>query len=173
MKLVLILFIVALLFAVYKYFFATEPYSVKTELPDDLKNAKLWAKEKAFECGGNNPLTGIVDESFIGSNGDIVLSDTKSRKFNRVYKSDILQVSAYRVLIENATSKTVAPFGFIRLLTPSGNEYVKIDLYDRDEVLAARRLFDDLRNGKYPGEKCQNKAMCKGCAYKYECDNMA
>ena len=121
---------------------------------------------------GTVNLTGRIDEAFELPDGDLVLSDTKSRAAQRVYKSDILQVSAYKVVIEASTKKRVRDHGYIRLLTPQGNEYRRIDLLSANEVAAAYQLHDDLQQGRYPGEKCGRPAVCRGCAYRVECESM-
>ncbi len=173
LKIVLIIGIVGLLWWLVRLIVApTRTQTVQTELPSELQSSKLWGKEKPFSCTGSVNLTGRIDEAFELPDGDIVVSDTKSRATQRVYKSDILQVSAYKVVIEASTRKRVRDHGYIRLLTPQGNEYRRIELLSANEVAAAYQLHDDLQQGRYPGEKCGRPAVCRGCAYRVECESM-
>lgn len=147
------------------------PDRIHTELPAELQGAKLWGKERLFECD-DPPLRGRIDEAFVVSNGDLALSDTKTRTRRRVYASDVLQVSAYKVMIEASTRMRVRPQGYIRVLSPGGNAYINIRLLPKAEVVAARQLHEDLTRGLYVGDKCGNPAICAGCAYKDPCDRM-
>lgn len=172
LKFLLILAILGLVVWVAKVIFSPPSQSVSTELPDELKNARIWAKEKPFSTKAPIRLNGRIDEAFELPDGQIVVSDTKSRKALRVYDSDVLQVSSYRVAIQSSTGKVVADHGYVRLLTPDGNAYKRISLLDSDEVAAAYQMFNDLRSGKYTGSKCGRAAVCRTCAYKPECDSM-
>lgn len=172
MPAIMTLVLIAILWAIYKFFFADSIGSVATALPDELKNATIWMKEKGFEISGDIPLIGKMDEAFLLPSGMIVLSDTKSRKRKVVYESDILQVSGYKVLVEDATGKSVADYGFVRLLTPEGNAYFRVKLLSRVEVSSARQLHEDLVSGLYEGEKCGKQYICNTCAYQRECEKL-
>lgn len=172
-KVLLIGLLLGLLWAVYKLFLTGKRQSLQTELPAELAGARIWAKERQFECSGDAPMVGRIDEGFELPNGDLVASDTKSRARPAIYPSDVLTVSAYKYLIEESTGKRVTEHGYIRLITPGGNEYRRIRLLDRTEVLAARQLHEDLTRGLYAGDKCGNQAICRTCAYKPECNKMA
>ena len=143
--------------------------NIATELPPELMEAKIWAKERDFECGGAIPLRGRTDEIFQNRDGSIIVTETKTRNKLRVYSSDILQLSGYKVLIEHHTSRQVSSTGYVRVLSPEGNEYIAVDLLPRDEVQAARQLHEDLTSGLYVGEKCKNPVVCKTCAYVEPC----
>lgn len=146
--------------------------SVVTPLPGRLQAAKIWAKERAFAISKPVAIHGVIDEGFKLEDGTIVLSDTKSRANKAVYRSDILQVSAYKLLVESA-GNSVSDRGYIRVLSPNGNEYVPVNLLDEHEVVQAVNRYQDLRSGADVGEKCQSKALCRKCPYKAPCDEMA
>lgn len=143
--------------------------AVATELPPALKTARTWAKETFFESNGPMNLRGRIDHAFELENGGIVLTETKTRRFQRIYPSDTLQLSAYRELIQWSTRKQVENIAYVRALTPAGNRFLPLQLLPGAEVQAAYQIYRDLQSGKYPGERCKNQAICKTCMYQREC----
>jgi len=160
------------LWLVYELAIKKERAAVQTALPPELSRARIWAKERDFQCDEPVALAGRIDEAFLMQDGPVVLADGKSRAKRRVYASDVLQLSAYRFLIEQTARKKVSGSAYVRLFTPEGNEYRKVDLLDADEVIAATMLHDDLRGGRYPGKKCGKPEVCRSCAYQEPCAKM-
>lgn len=173
MSFLAIFFIAALLLLAAWGVLSTRPrQTVQTQLPAMLEKARTWAKEREFRIGGRRPMHGVLDEAFELPDGTIVISETKSRRFKTIYKSDVLQVSAQRVLVENHQRRTVSSEGFVRLLTPQGNEFRPIKLMTADEVAQAYDLYRQLSRGAIVGDKCRAPNLCRSCAYKEECDDM-
>jgi CRISPR/Cas system-associated exonuclease Cas4 (RecB family) len=164
--------LLAMAWLAYEAFFKQSGRSVVTYLPDELKESKVWAKEQSFDCSGDIPLRGKIDEAFQQRDGTIILSETKTRNKRKVYGSDILQLSAYKVLVEANTSRQVSNKGYVRVLTLQGNEYMPVNLLPREEVKAARQLHEDLTKGLYKGQKCENPFVCRTCAYQDPCNRL-
>jgi len=146
--------------------------SVVTALPGRLKDAKIWGKEKAVRTDSPVAMHGVLDEGFKLDDGTIVLSDSKSRQRRTVYRSDIFQVSAYKMIVERSTRETVSDRGYIRVLTPDGNEYVPINLLGEDQIIAAYHRYGELKSGMSTGNRCESRALCRTCPYKRPCDEM-
>ncbi len=146
--------------------------SVVTQLPGRLKDAKIWAKEHAVRTSHPVAMHGVLDEGFRLQDNTLVLSDSKSRSRRVVYKSDIFQVSAYKMIVETSTREAVSDRGYVRVLTPEGNEYVPINLMDHSQIVAAHSLYTELVSGMNPGSRCSARGMCKSCPYRAPCDEM-
>jgi hypothetical protein len=144
---------------------------VATTLPEMLRDAKLLWKERAVRCSTPVSLHGTLDEAFVDRSGTMILSETKLRRLKRVYASDVLQLSAYKLALEGE-GKRVAGKGFVRVITPGGNEYKVVTLMSADEVIAARKLHGDLVRGRSTGAKCNVESVCRSCEYKKPCGEM-
>lgn len=155
---------------VWSLWLSDEKPNVQTELPERLKSAAIWGKEKPLRLDDPVGLSAQLDEAFLTNDGVVVLSETKSRARPVIYNSDILQLSAYKMIIERQERKAVDRMGYVRLLTGEGNMYKPVRLLDEAEVIAAVRLHEDLSSGAYKGSKCGKAGVCRSCAYKKECD---
>lgn len=145
---------------------------VATPIPGRLKGAKIWGKEILLKTSLPDELQCRLDEAWqLPESDEIVLSETKSRRKARVFESDILQLSAQRVVLMHARPElTVSRRGYVRVLSKeNGNSYVPVTLIDEDAVAEAARLYRALQAGSEIGERCKNSALCKKCAYKDEC----
>lgn len=145
---------------------------VATKLPDFLAKAKTWGKEMSVACRTPRRMHGTFDEAFQLENGEIVVSETKSRDRIVVHKSDIIQLSAYAVAVAEGGRHRVLNRGFVRLVTPQKNEYVAVNLVSEREVASIYDKYVQLVSGKSQGEKCGKPALCRSCLYKTECDAM-
>jgi CRISPR/Cas system-associated exonuclease Cas4 (RecB family) len=145
---------------------------VATRLPGMLAKATIWGKEMTVACRSPRRMHGCFDEAFKLENGEIVVSETKSRERIVVHESDVIQLSAYAVAVAEGGKHKVNSKGFIRVVTPSRNEYVQVDLLSIAEVERAYDKFKYLASGRETGEKCGKPALCRSCLYKKECDSM-
>lgn len=143
---------------------------VRTDLPSALRHHTVWARERPFACRSPIALNGRIDECFVDRDGVLTVSDTKLRQRPEVYESDVLQLSAYRLLLEAGPRRAVSPVGYVRLITPKGNRYAPVRLLPAADVLAAADLHARLKTGREQGERCGNAALCRRCEYKVECD---
>lgn len=155
---------------------APTPRDVSTAVPGRLKGAKIWAKELYVKTSRPDEMQCRLDEAWqLPETDEIVLSETKTRRQARVFDSDILQLSAQRVVLMNARPDlTVSKKGYVRVLTKeNGNSYVPVNLVDEESVARAAELYRALQAGENVGERCKNRALCTKCAYKEPCNEMA
>jgi CRISPR/Cas system-associated exonuclease Cas4 (RecB family) len=145
---------------------------VTTKLPSLLAKAKIWGKEMSVACRAPRRMHGTFDEAFQLDSGDVVVSETKSRDRITVHKSDVIQLSAYALAVGEGGRQKVLDKGFVRLVTPRGNEYVGVDLLGEREVVKVYDKYMDLVSGKSKGDKCGKPGLCRTCLYKKECDAM-
>lgn len=80
--------------------------------------ARIYARERHFEMRRPFALGGRPDLIMQEWGGLLVIHDLKTRKADRVYPSDRLQLALYALLVARATGRKVAPWAVVRVLVP-------------------------------------------------------
>ncbi|MGP1715681.1 MAG: Dna2/Cas4 domain-containing protein [Methylophilus sp.] len=93
-----------------------------------------------------------------------IIGENKTRKFFRVYESDIIQMSVGRVILEENGS-AVSEMGFVRIVTPEGTRWLERKLLDRQQVVALHERYKQIQARLIEPGKCDNKNICKGCEF--------
>ncbi len=125
---------------------SSDAISVSYILPKELLNATLIREEmplKAFMWG--RTIIGRLDELYQLPDGDCVILDTKVRERNQIYRSDIAEISLYRILLLENDFR-MKPYGYIRIVNSQGEEYyVRHKLFTpswgRDLIIRASELI--------------------------------
>lgn len=146
-------------------------------LPEELRDAVLFASEKEYVSYKPIPLRGRVDQVYQTVNGDLVIQDSKRRGLVRIYTSDRLQLSLYRDLIKNRPwswllNKKFTHHGYIRLITPSGVVYHRVDLLTTDSVQQTYQRYQEVMDGRVEPAPAAHRGLCRQCAYTVECPHM-
>lgn len=86
--------------------------------PRLLCNSKLVMVEPEQDIFCDTPiqLHGRPDTVFRCSNGELVVMDTKTRESNRVFDTDILQLSVYGYIMEKGYGQKVHRYGYVRTI---------------------------------------------------------
>ena len=139
-------------------------------LPDELAGARLTFAEKTFSIHRPIRLIARVDRAY--DNGTVIaLLELKVRPHNRIYKPDLIELSAQRAAVQLHTGRAVAPHGFVLLFDPATRQHTvrKVALLSVDEVaaLAHRRL--QLLEGSLKPLGPGDAACCTSCEYAMEC----
>lgn len=86
---------------------------VKRErLPRELRKAKLFLNESELRDSDGNLLR--VDQVFQLPSGELVVVDTKTRKFHMVRQADTEQLAKYRRALRQNYDYEMAPYAYIR-----------------------------------------------------------
>lgn len=127
----------------------------KERMPEELRGARLFMNEEDIRAFEPVPLHGRVDQVFETRNGVLVPVDTKTRKYFRVYDSDIIQLSVYRLILEKmyGNRHTVSQHGYIRavVLSEHGKEnirYLRVRLLSEGEIVELWQQYKALKTGK-------------------------
>jgi CRISPR-associated exonuclease Cas4 len=140
-------------------------------LPRELRNAELVYAEKLFRSPGDIPMVAKCDRGYRTKKGDIVLVELKTRTQNRVFPSDVIELSAQRFAIHSQTMENVSFCGYILVLHPGkiGGTLHKVKLMSSADVVGlAMRRQDILLGAAMPRLSC-SKGLCKKCPYLHEC----
>lgn len=117
-------------------------------IPVELQGAKCVMSEQNISVRKPTALHGRVDQVFEMKNGRWVVVDTKRRNYNRVFPSDIVQLTVYAVILAN-NGHPVVPYGYVRLVNQAGvATYKKVTLFTADTVVALRERYLALKYNK-------------------------
>ena len=132
-------------------------------MPRELRGATLFLNEQDISTTEPVALHGRVDQVFKTIKGVLVPVDTKTRDTTCIFKSDIIQLSVYRVILEAqyGSQYKVSRRGYVRVVIQSGREesvrYMPVELLSERKVAALWRRYNALRSGETKG-----KCTCDG-----------
>lgn len=110
--------------------------------PLELRGAQTVFAERMFETLTAPPLVAKVDRGFRAS-GAIVLVELKTRRRPQAYRSDVIELSAQKLAVEEEAGETVKPFAYVVTQHPSTGErrHHRVRLLDAHELaqIARRR----------------------------------
>jgi hypothetical protein len=111
----------------------TDEFIKKERLPSVLQQSTLFLSEEVLKIEVPVYLTGVPDQVWLLGNGKLVITDTKTH--SKTTDDDIEQISMYRILVEQATGREVADYGFVRL-APKGKpvQWDLIRLFHRNKT---------------------------------------
>lgn len=138
-------------------------------MPDELANAKLVMSEQYIHCKKPRKMRGTPDQVYRRKDGYLIPIDTKTRDQYVVYRKDIVQVSVYKLILEQM-GKRVEDYGYFRIVTPDGIKYIKRNLLSEQEVIDEYDRTKRLLSGEDTPKPAPNRAMCKGCGQQGRCD---
>ena len=140
-------------------------------MPHELRSSQLAYAEQLFRSAGPVSVSAKVDRAYRNQVGVVTLVELKTRKAERVYLSDVIELSAQRHALHSQTGEQVSEHGYVlvrvagrtpgyvhrvRLLTDKGLASV---VARRERLLAATKVPNPPRS----------VGVCLGCLYAKEC----
>ena len=139
-------------------------------LPRELRGARLLYAEQLFRSTGKTVITARVDRAYQVASGEIVLLELKTRDRNRVFPSDVVELSAQRAAVELQTGEIVAHHAYVAVQRPGNVTQVlhRVRLMAISEVveLAARRQA--IGSGRMMPSFADSVQVCRRCAFAKE-----
>jgi CRISPR-associated exonuclease Cas4 len=139
-------------------------------MPEGLGEASLAYVERTFRSEGPRPVVARVDRAYRSPRGLITLVELKTRAEDRVYASDVIEISAQRLALSSETGEVVVPFGFVVVESNSGRTSKQVKLMSTDQV---RKLVDrrhDLLEGRLVPRTPVHARLCGKCTHRDSCD---
>lgn len=131
---------------------------------------RLLYSEQLFRAPQSR-LVAKVDRAYEAPSDAVELLELKTRPQHRVYRSDVIEMSAQRVAVEEVDGTRVHDTAFV--LTEStrdgSRQLHRIQLMERAAVLALRDKRHRLLRGELPAQGASTRALCTSCAYAKEC----
>lgn len=131
---------------------------------------RLLYSEQLFRAPQSR-LVAKVDRAYEAPGDDVELLELKTRPHHRVYRSDVIEMSAQRVAVEEVDGRRVLDTAFVLTeSTRDGSRRLhRIQLMERAAVLAFRDKRLRLLRGEIRAEAARVPALCNTCAYAKEC----
>lgn len=138
--------------------------------PSDLRDAELLYLEKRFDMSEPVRVSTRLDRAYRMPSGLIVLLELKTRSVNRVFLSDVIQLSAQRLALERKTQQVVAQHGYVIAQTPDGaREAHRVRLVPGEAVVALVRRREAILAGRINPRPAASVGVCSTCAYRSIC----
>ena len=121
-------------------------------MPNELRNATLFLCEEDVATTLPVPLHGRVDQVFLSKKKVLIPLDTKLRKDNRIFESDVIQLSVYRVILKNQFNLEVSDYGYVRTVVPQPDgknkvRYIRTKLLNEKKVVSLYYKYQAIRQG--------------------------
>lgn len=146
---------------------------VEAEGGEELLGARLYLNEETLRITAPIALSGKPDQVWRLRGGALAIVDTKRRASAMVFKSDIIQLSAYRYLLAHhrkTKNEPLLPYGFIRIRGRGRKVYYrKVTLVSFEEIEALYTRAGAIRNGSISPTPKPARALCSGCGHQQRC----
>jgi len=143
--------------------------------PRALARAELVYMEKLFRIREPIRLVAKVDRVYRLPGGPLVVVELKTRWQDRPYLSDVIQLSAQRLVIAQQTGEAVARYGFVSIARPHASRAVRshrVELLDEGGVIAIHHRRLAILAGRRQPEYTVSHQACRDCAYRSRCDRI-
>lgn len=143
----------------------------RRDRPACLRDAELFCVESQFRSKSGWPIVARVDRAYRLPSGLLVLVELKTRPAPAVRTSDVIQLSAQRVAVEDELRVQVADDAFVvfpgRHSASPTARVVRLMSREQVEAVAARRrrLIDGLDRPRWP----DSEHICHGCGQRVAC----
>lgn len=143
----------------------------KAWLPTELQNAALVYTEQVFRARSPVSVVAKLDRGYRNADDVIILVELKTRRVNRPYLSDVIELSAQRLAVHAQTGECVANYGYVVVQQTGSKRKTahRVDLLSVEEVVAlATRRQAILAGAVVPQYAC-SESLCARCAFVREC----
>lgn len=140
--------------------------------PPELRSARLVYAERQFRSAGTLQIVAKLDRAYRNAAGELVLVELKTRAVDRVYASDVIELSAQRVALMAQTQEVVAGHAYVYIQRPDGRPMAwhRVRLLETRDVSALALRRQDLLAGKAEPWPTCSPGLCRDCAFIQRCD---
>ncbi len=141
-------------------------------LPPELRGARLVYAERLFRSRGPVSITAKADRAYRNAKGALVLVELKTRKANRTYRSDVIELSAQRLALMDQTGERVTDHAYVLTERPDGRRTGchRVRLMEPVDLIALVAQREQLLAGKVEPQTTCAPGMCQKCAFVRTCD---
>lgn len=144
--------------------------AIERWLPAELRKAELKFAEQTFRIRWPISLTARADRGYV-VDGKIRLAEFKTRASDRVYASDVIELSAQRMAIEVGTGDKVSKTGYVFIQDLSGKKrsVQRVQLMGKHELMAVVRQREGILAGTVEPRHAESAGLCRQCEFRKEC----
>lgn len=140
-------------------------------MPDELRASRLAYAEQLFRSAGPVSVSARVDRAYRDQAGVVTLVELKTRTVDKVYLSDVIELSAQRYALNSQTGEQVSGHGHVLVQAIERRtrmpHRVKLLTDGQFASLLARR--ERLLAGTELPNPPYSTALCSRCAYFAQC----
>ena len=164
-------FAVVLLWVLARWIRRIRIHTDRSWLPPDLQDAALVYVERLFKATQPIPLVARLDRGYRRLNGVIVLVELKTRRVNRAFFSDVIELSAQRVAIEGQTAERVDDYGYVLIQQPGRQRRaaLRVKLLMTEDVIALAKRREVILGCPDVAEYARIPGLCRDCAFLSTC----
>jgi CRISPR/Cas system-associated exonuclease Cas4 (RecB family) len=139
-------------------------------LPKELQHAQLAFAEKTFRTWQPIGLIARADRGY-RLKGELHLAEFKTRTHAVAYSSDVIELSAQRLVIEKSTGERVSEIGYVvaQDLLRKRRSVHKVRLLPRADVIAVAKRREAILNGRIVPRYADSEGLCRNCSYRAGC----
>lgn len=139
--------------------------------PPALSRADLVYMEQTFRTGAPLWMVAKVDRVYRLPDAALVLVELKTRRRDRPYLTDIIQLSVQRLAVAAQTGAIVEPYAYVSVLDLSGRlRSHRVRLLDLATISALRRRHKGILTRQVQPAYGVSEAACRQCALRHKCD---
>lgn len=149
-----------------------EAFFKQDNTPLEIQQSILYGSEQHISCTRPIPLNGTYDQLYERLDHALLVTDTKTRGKPQVFHSDVIQLSAYKVILENSREfkgKKVLDYGYMRLVCKGVTHYKKVDLMSEAQVVELYKRRRAILNGSQEANKADTRGKCLNCHHLKTC----
>lgn len=139
--------------------------------PPELKHADLVYMERVFRTRWPIRLVARVDRGYRGPDGVITLVEFKTRHADRVYLSDVIELSAQRLAVQTQTGQRVSAHGYVLVKRTEAGKQIphRVKLLRTLEVTGLARRREAILAGETLPRCTPVEGLCIKCPFEHEC----
>lgn len=148
----------------------------KENLPESLQGARLLLSENNISTSIAAPMHGRVDQVFLTATNWLVPVDTKRRRTQKVYLKDVIQLSAYRFILERSSKELfgvalpVSSVGYLRSVWNGQATYLPVKLLNSVQMINLWARYHELKRHKLAAKpRVPEPFACMKCPKKDNC----
>lgn len=140
-------------------------------LPAELVHAEIVYAERTFRSKRHG-LVAKLDRAYRVGRGELALLELKTRSQDAVFMSDIIELSAQRVALQDETGEAVSTEAWVivQSIASGKRRPHRVHLMTDEEVQAMRQRYRLVRSGKIEAPQAARSAkQCRTCGHLGRC----
>ena len=141
-------------------------------MPHELRASRLVYAEQLFRSEGPASVSARVDRAYRNQAGVVTLVELKTRKADRVYLSDVIELSAQRYALQSQTRERVSEHGYVvvQQVGARSRKAHRVQLLADEGLTSVVARRERLLMGTEDPVPPRTTAQCERCAYLPNCD---
>lgn len=138
--------------------------------PNELRYASLAYAEQTFSIDHPIKLLARVDRVY-RNKGRLTLMEYKIRSVERVFMSDVIELSVQKMVLELASGAKVNEYGFVVVEHPEipGRRAIKVFLLNHKQITAFYHRRIALLSQTISADYAESISQCRRCEFLKEC----